>query len=508
MGVSRLPNIIFDFSKEVIPAIIKEIGLAEKYIRISIFQMHNEALFKALSERLKQGLSVEILTLPYDSIKDDVRQEVEARFLALEKDGAKVYLDRWNVGAPERTTTAVDRWYSFHGKFIVTDRCAAALSANFIEDQELDAVIIYRDDERKIKEFNEKFDRLLSLFIKKDDDSDGQIRRIINEATKGNNDAIFDLPRRVDAKHRDHWIQHYPAEICLSDVPVEERLYITPFDCRGREFLTNVIKDAKFAYISTESFTDRHFSDYLVNLAENKNTEIKVLSGIKSMDFTDRVNDMLKSLLAQEIGIRTTAEDLHGKLVVTDTAVVVSSINLNNINLGFHLTKRYWRENTESILVCKDPGIAKLAAEKFLEIFNRSSDVRDELSGKIEVTVQEMFSKTFQLRSSSEVKNLFARFILKKQVEIKKLIIKIGRIAKKLMVSTRKNTVEKQDFFSALILYHLSERKHDYNELKEKLFEVDESIELEPVINALMFSGFIEKENGFFKIKVESLISA
>jgi hypothetical protein len=507
MKVSRLPSIVFDFSKGVIPAIIKEIGLAERYIRISIFQMHNEALFKALSEKLRHGLSVEILTLPYDSINDDVRKQVESRFVALEKDGAKVYLDRWNVGAPERTTTAVDRWYSFHGKFVVTDRSAVALSANFIQNQELDAVIIYRDDEAKIKEFNEKFDRLLKLFITKDNGSDGQIRRIITEATKGNNDAIFDLPRRVDAKHKDYWIQHYPAEICPSDAPVEERLYITPFDCRGREFLIKVIKDSRYAYISTESFTDRRFSDFLVKLAENKKTEIKMLSGIKSMDFTDRVNDMLKSLLAQEIGVRTTPEDLHGKLVVTDAMVAVSSINLNNINLGFYVTKRYWRENTESILVCKDSRTVKLAAEKFLDIFNRSSDVGDELSRKIEATVQEMFSKTFELRSSSEVKNLFARFILKKQVEIKKLIIKIGRITKKLMVSTKKNTVEKQDFFFALILFYLSERKQDYNELKEKLCEVDESIELEPLINALMFSGLVEKEDDFFKIRVESLMS-
>lgn len=501
-----MPNIFFDFGTEVIPTIIKEIALAKKYIRISIFQMHNEAMFKALSDKIKQGQSVEIFTLPYDSIKANVRPAVESRFLDLEKEGAKLYLNKWNVGKPERTTTAIDRWYSFHGKFIVTDRGAAALSANFIQNQELDAVIIYRDDEEKIKEFNYKFDKLLSLFINKDDSFDGNIHRTITEATKGNNDEIFDLPPRVDSKHKDHWIQHYPVEMCPSNVPVEAKLYVTPFDCRGRDFLTKVIQDAGFAYISTESFTDLDFCNFLVRIRENKRIEIKMLSGIGSMDFTDRVNDMLKSLLAHEIEIRTTDEDLHAKLVVTDKAVVVSSVNLNNINLGFHVTKRYWRENTESILVCKESEIVKLAAQKFLEIFNRSRDVRDELSRKIEDTVQEMLTKTFQLRSSSEVKMLFARFILKKQVDIKKLVTKIGRITKKLMIYNNKDMVQKHDFFSALVLYHLSERKHDYDQLREKLSEVDDNIDLNVVINALMFSGLIEKENDFYKIKVESLM--
>jgi hypothetical protein len=501
-----MSNVIFDFSKDVMPKMIEEIGLAEKYIRIAVFQMHNSALFSVLRQKLQQGLSVEIFTLPYDSINDDVRQEVESKFLALETDGAKIYLDRWNVGAPERTTTAVDRWYSFHGKFIVTDRSAAALSANFIQNQELDALIIFRDDKEKIREFNEKFDKLRDLFITKDNDYDGRIRRVISEATNGKIDEIFELPRRVNIEHKNHWIQHYPVEICSSEAPLEERLYITPFDCRGRKFLTDVIGDAKYAYLSTESFTDRDFSDFLIGIKESKSTEIKMISGIKSMDFTDRVNDMLKGLLAQEISIKTTAEDLHAKMIVTDKAVVVSSINLNNINLGFHKTKRYWRENTESVLLCKRPEIVKIATDKFLEIFNQGRDVRDELSRKIEHTVQEMLSRIYQLHSSSEVKSLFAKFILKKQIDTKKLVMKVGRITKKLMTFRGEKTVKKQDFLSAIALYYLSERKLDLDQLREKLSEVDASADPGPIVNALMFSGLIEKENGFYKIKIESLM--
>ena len=79
----------------------------------------------------------------------------------MEKNGAKLYFCKWNVGDPERTSTAVGRWYSFHGKFIVTDKSAIALSANFTQSPEIDGLLIYRDEPEKINEFNEKFDELM-----------------------------------------------------------------------------------------------------------------------------------------------------------------------------------------------------------------------------------------------------------------------------------------------------------------------------------------------------------
>jgi len=499
--------LIFNFSTEVIPIIIKEVELAEKYVRIAMFQIHHEDIFKVLIDKTKQGLKVEVLTLPYESINEDVRQQVESRFRELEKNGAKIYFDKWNVGDPGRTTTAVRRWYSFHGKFIVTDKSAIGLSANFTESQELDAVLTYRDDYGKIREFNEKFDELLSLFVNRDNGFDGQVHRRITDATTGDIAEIFQLPNNVDARHKNHWIRHYPAKICKPQVPIEEKLYITPFDCRGRDFLVDLVKDADdYVYVSTESFTDLNFSDFLASTSVNRNIEIKILSGTRSMDFTDRINNMLRNMLAQEIDIRTTDEDLHAKLVITDKVLMVSSVNLNKINLGFRVTAKYWRENTESILVCKNPEIVRFAKEKFLKVFNECYDVKDKLSEKLETIVKNIFSKTFQLRSRSDVKKLFARFILKKQIDIRRLIMKIGKITKKFMIYSKRTMVEKQDFISALVLYYLSERKQDYDQLKEKMDEVDKTINLQVIISRLKLAGLIEQENDYYKINVEALI--
>jgi hypothetical protein len=59
----------FDFSTEVTSVVVKELNEAKKSIRIAVFQLHNPVIFNALKNKMKEGVKVEILTLPYDSIK-------------------------------------------------------------------------------------------------------------------------------------------------------------------------------------------------------------------------------------------------------------------------------------------------------------------------------------------------------------------------------------------------------------------------------------------------------
>ena len=66
-------------------------------------------------------MRVEIFTLPYDSIYEDNAEQVINNFEKLIQSGAKVYFCKWNIGDPGRTYTAVGRWYSFHGKFLLTE---------------------------------------------------------------------------------------------------------------------------------------------------------------------------------------------------------------------------------------------------------------------------------------------------------------------------------------------------------------------------------------------------
>lgn len=435
----------FDFSNNIIKQVIDEIEKAKTYIKIAIFQIHNDSIIDKLVEKVNGRVSVEIITLPYDSINEDVREHVTKRLEELRNAGATLSFCKWNVGDPERTTTAVGRWYSFHGKFMVTDKAAVSLSANLTNSPELDASLIFDDEENKIKEFNEKFEELKELFITKKDGYDGNIRRKILDTNNPRAKDVFEVPRSIRRElHGKNWILHYPPELCPENIEIEEKLYITPFDCRGRNFIMDIIKEAEeFVYISTESFTDKEFPNFLKKI-KFRGIDIKILTGYMSMDFSDRMQIFMKELLAAGISLNTTLENLHAKLIITDKLVALSSINLNNMNLGFKKTGGFWRENTETIIVCRDPKMISDAKGKYTDLFDASEKIIDKIAEKNAVVAGKLFKRVFDSVSSADAKKFLAKISIEKEIEKEKVIYDIVKEALRLKEQKNLNKITKE----------------------------------------------------------------
>jgi len=226
----------------VIDKVVEEIKKAEKYVKIAVFQIHNGSVYDALDYALQKHVAVEVFTLPYDSINADIREKVKNRIERIQKNGAKLYFSKWGIGDPERTTTAVGRWYSFHGKFLVTENAAMSISANLTEEAELDAMLIYRE-QQKINEFNEKFDLLLGLFER------GNIKRLIEQTDYSDKETLFLAPRTItEPEVMSHWIRDYPSKICRTIKTIEDiedGLYISPIECRARDLVEKIINEAK-----------------------------------------------------------------------------------------------------------------------------------------------------------------------------------------------------------------------------------------------------------------------
>ena len=102
------------------------------------------------------------------------------------------------------------------------------------------------------------------------------------------------------------------------------------------------------------------------------------------MDFTDRMQKMLRNLIASGISVHTIDGNIHAKLLVTDKRVTVSSINLNKIGLGFKTSAMLWRGNTETATICSDQEVIAYAKSQFETIFIDSIDIAIILAGKIE----------------------------------------------------------------------------------------------------------------------------
>ena len=490
----------FEFNDKIIQNTLQELQNASEYIRIAIFQIHLEDIFTVLIEKMKQGVRVEIITLPYDSLNSDVRIKVTALFENLISSGAQLHFCKWNVGDPERTSTATGRWYSFHGKFIVTDKAAISLSANFINKSDFDCSFISYDP-KMISQYNSKFDELYNRFIKDTDGYSGSIRKEIVD-TYPSAIGLFNLPKIIDTEiHEKHWINHYPSTLCPESIKLEDGILIIPFDIRGRNLYERIIDSAeKYVFISTESFTDIDFADFLIKTSI-KNLEINILTGSISADFTDRMQMMLRDLLANNIKVKTINENLHAKILLTEKHLIVSSINLNKINLGFNKTSKFWRENTETITLCTDKSMISEAKNQYSIIFNNANEIEDFLIKKSLSRVGNVFSKNFEIKSDKEAKNLFGKFLLHEEISVKKLPMIIAKISKKIITKLEKTKAGKNEIIMSLILYFLTERKLSQDEIEKNLDALGIICNLSTLINILEKEDFIEQNNNYYKLK-------
>lgn len=491
----------FIFNTDVIERVVQKIKEAKEYVRIAIFQIHNETVYDALEHVLVNGITVEILTLPYDSINKNIRESVKTRIERIKTAGASVYFSKWGIGDPERTTTAVGRWYSFHGKFLVTESVAISLSANLTEESELDAMLIYEEQE-KIREFNKEFRSLLELFER------GGIKNLVEQTGYYDKETLFLAPRTIsEPEVISHWIRDYPSEMCETITNIEDRLYIAPIECRARELWQKIIAEAsEYVYISTESFTDTDIIPFLItNSIQGK--VIKILTGSESQDFNERIRELYPRLMANGIELRKPRYPLHAKLIITDKRLVVSSVNLNKMNLGYAKKKALWRANTETIVVESDKNTVKEAKADYDEIFNDSIKLLNYLSEKEEDYAVSIFS-VYGVKPDKNVRSLFSQVIVRSDIKLKRNLYQIGKYASILVSKFNKSKpiIETSDFLCAMVLYYLSDRKHTEPEIKDKLSEISSIIDNESIIDKLLQFKLIMKEDEFFKLDLKTLL--
>lgn len=257
--------------------------------------------------------------------------------------------------------------------------------------------------------------------------------------------------------------------------------------------------------MSAESFTDVEFGLFLRQIKIEKSIEIRLLTGFTSMDFSDRIQKMYRELIADEIELFTIEDDLHAKLLVTDKHLLIGSINLNKMNLGFNKTQRFWRENTETFFLTSELNLIQAAKQNFESQINNSINMETKLAEKIQKEVSNILNKSFNVRVRKEVKVLFSKFVLMKEIEVKKDANKLAKITKKLMNHYNVRIANKDTFVMAIILFYLQDRKHTFLEIENKINRLDTVENLNDLIERLTNSEFIELEEDFYKINIETL---
>ncbi|MBA7527241.1 Cardiolipin synthase [subsurface metagenome] len=499
----------FDLRRDKNP--IKDaIDGATKFINIVSFQFTSEKIIKLLIDKAHKGIEVRVITLPEDSYRDVTkRQQVSDFYKELSDSGIELNLCMWEVGVPELTETSLsgkqtegggNKWYSLHGKFVVTDKVALVLSTNFTDEEQLEAYLCYEDSEI-IKSFRAKFNKINELFCFKQEALPGSLYNQLPPPVQKELESLYKTSKRIN-------IKKYPSELA-PDVEIKRGLFLSPFEGKARTFFNNIINQAEqFIYLSTERLFDDQVVKVLLNKAYRTDIPIKIITGHprKVRQNPSKAEKMVADLMAAGIDF-TIIDDIHAKFWLTDKWVSLGSANLSKMNLGFVKTGNCWRANTETLWFDNNDRTISIAKNKYEEIFESSKSgiiALADVGTKVN-KAKDLFA-VFGFKSKKEAKIIMARIETQFTVENRQNIVRIAKLSARLAEIENVTFIIEEHVIMANILFYLRERKHDISEIQEKMADIINKQKIANAIEKLRKRKYIVKEHDFYTINIERLL--
>lgn len=499
----------FATDKKIIREVIEK---AEKFLYIVAFQFTAESFIRDILLEKSRNVELSIITLPSDSYKATVeRSKIDKLYQDLEKNGARIHQCIWEVGDPSLTATSQsgkqaegggDKWYSMHGKFIVTDKSALITSSNFTDTEEIE-VYLLSSESRAIKQFMEKFNQLEALFVEENvSNYPGNVFSLLDEETKNQIKETFKSSGRLN-------IKAYPPKLTPSN-PFANGLYIAPFEGRAREFLNSLIDNAQeFLYFSTERFFDDELVKKMVAKAVNTNIKIRLMTCPPNQIRQNPVKaeEMLSELVSAGIEVKL-FENIHAKCWIADTSLAIGSINLGKMNLGFRKTRDFWRANTETIYFDNDKELIKEAKREFEKVFAKGRKYLNSISSSSKsLNDAKTLLSAFGMKSDESAREIMSQIQTIFKIDSRKNLLKIADTAVKIAKESDIRKVTRTEILMALILFHLAERKHTFHELSDKLQPILKSgTEVAQILSSLVKNSLIVKQDDFYKVNIDAIL--
>ena len=499
----------FDLRRDKTP-IREAIAEATEFIDVVAFQMTSEEIIKLLTEKAIRGVKVRIITLPEDSYRDiSDRYKISNLYNLLTSNGVELNRCIWEVGTPELTETSLsgdqtegggNKWYSLHGKFVVTDKKAIALSTNFTEEEELEVYLLY-EDKKIIEGFRAKFDKTAELFCSQQKTLPGSLYYQLPIQIRQELENLYTGTKRIN-------VREYPPELS-PEVEIKKELFLSPFEGRARTFFNSLInQSAEFIYLCTERLFDDEVVKVLLNKAYITDIPIKIITGHPKgvRQNPAKAEKMIANLMAAGVEVAI-IDDVHAKFWLTDKWICIGSANLGKMNLGFHKTGNYWRANTETLWFDDDNRIISTAKARYEKIFKNSKSGIIALAdvGTKEKRAKDLFA-LFGFRSKKEAKILMARVETQFTVENRQNIIRIAKLSTRLAEIENCNFITEEHVIMANILFYLRERKHDLLQIEEKMVNIIDKKKIVDAMKKLQTRKYVVKEHEFYTINIERLL--
>jgi phosphatidylserine/phosphatidylglycerophosphate/cardiolipin synthase-like enzyme len=501
-------QIKFQYTEGIGP-LLESIDNAQEFLKIVSFQLTSIHVITALEQACQRGVKVSVITLPPDSYAGD-RSVIEALFERLRSAGVDLSLCIWEVGEPRLTTTSLSgareggmgqKWYSLHGKFLVSELAAQISSSNCTDENRLECYLeLY--DESSISEFDGKFSYLKETFVDPN-----------KSPVPGSFWSSLPTPLRDEVEERFSKegrliVKDYPEVLCPTVTP-RSGLSVSPFEGKARDILATVIDTAEqFLFLSSERFFDEEITELLLTRLSLRPLEVKVLAGPPQdvRQAPAKARSMLERLLAAGCEYAS-PPSIHAKLWLSDKWVVVGSANLTKMNLGFAPSRNSWRGDTQVLYMRDDPSLIGEAAIAFREQFDSSPKGISVLAG-ISSKIQAARSRfrSIGLKCSADAAALMARLESHFSIESIQKANEVSRLAAKLVHHDNRERVDEEHVAMAAILLLLRERRHQEDELAKKLSPALEQRLVSEALLGLAVRQYATETTDGWAIDIDTLV--
>lgn len=490
----------------------QSINSADKFLKIITFRFASEHFTKMLIDKAKAGVNVEIITTPADNIgKEDLRSKVEDMYRTLQANGVKLLTCPWEVGEPRLTPTSVsgklaagigEKWYSLHLQMFINEKQAILTSQNLVPEENLE--IYYRSsDPYVLKMASDKFNLIKDLCftaVKVDETTlPGRLVNFLNEEMLKDTLNFFNQTKRLKVKH-----YHLGK---LPQAYLNKGIFVCPFEGRLREFLDKFIDSAEsYLYLFVEGF----FDEELVKKFEEKinlqpDVQVKIITSPPERIRQNPVKarNMINQLLSMGVNVGF-LPNIQAKFWVNDKWLAIPSGDFNKINLGYQISKYYWRADTQLIVLDDDEGQVTLFKNTFDQHF-KPIDI-----GSIwRKDVESLFvglRRRYLVVGTKEAKDYISRLKSSLIIKTEKDLRYVINLAVKLTKIHGKKRMEGIFAVMAIVLYYLQRREHKLEEISEKLENIVDKSKIGDAVNRLMLSGYVIKSEDVYRVNVEKLL--
>jgi hypothetical protein len=465
-----------------------------------------------LAKKASEGVHIEVITTPVDNIaNEELRLKVEEMYKRLQAKGVKLLTCPWEVGEPRLTPTSMsgrltagigEKWYSLHLQLFMNEKQALLTSQNLVPEENLE-IYYLSSDPYLLKQISDKFEMIQDLFfatVKVDETTlEGKVVNFLDQATLEDAVSFYNQNKRLKVKH--YYMEKIPK------ASLNKGLFISPFEGRLREFLNRFIDSGeKFLYFFVETL----FDEELIKKLEGKidlqpDIQVKMITRPPEevRQSPDKARNMIKQLLSLGVGIGY-LPNIQAKFWVNDNWLAVPSGDFNKMNLGYHISKRYWRADTQLVLLDDNKEQIKLFKDMFEQHF-KPIDIGSICRKDIDSLFMGL-RKRYHVLSTREAKDYISRLksflIIKTENDVRYVM----NLAFKLTRINGKKRIEGIYVVMAIVLYHLQRREHKFDEISEKLEDIVDKPKIREAVDRLVRVGYILKSEDVYRVNVEKLL--